>query len=228
MLGLSSLGEAYCFILNRNLLTWPRALLHEIRRLGLIPVIVDLGSSYQPLLDWYDTDPCMVAKFEGNPGPYIVWSGDLLDIVGDNPYCVTDSDLDLSGVPTDCFSALLSLLDAYRLPKIGLSLALNDLPQDGYCTTEVQQWEKQWWVPAGELFEARVDTTFAIYKGGYRKFSTLAQRTRPPYTARHLPWYLTPSTITDEYKYYLEHCGEVSTWGIKMRQILNSSRGTRV
>ena len=42
---------------NRNLLTWPKAMVERISRyegVGDI-IIVDNGSTYEPLLDWYAT-----------------------------------------------------------------------------------------------------------------------------------------------------------------------------
>ena len=45
---------------NRNLLTWPKAMVRDLSKwegIGDI-YIVDNGSTYEPLLEWYATNPC--------------------------------------------------------------------------------------------------------------------------------------------------------------------------
>ena len=55
---------------NRNLLTWPKAMVRDLNKwegIGDI-YIVDNGSTYEPLLEWYATNPCKVVMLGENLG----------------------------------------------------------------------------------------------------------------------------------------------------------------
>ena len=73
--------------------------------------------------------------------------------------------------------------------------------------------------------------TFAVYRGPNRRGRFRygpALRAAPPYTARHLPWYLTPDSINDEWRYYFEHaCCASACWSNKMRRLLEKRRNER-
>jgi hypothetical protein len=46
-------------------------------------------------------------------------------------------------------------------------------------------------------------------------------RTIRPYTAKHLPWYLTKDNIPDDERYYLERSTAISAYSERLRQMLN-------
>ena len=49
---------------NRNLFTWPKAMVERIKEydgVGEI-IIVDNDSTYPPLLEWYATNPCRIER----------------------------------------------------------------------------------------------------------------------------------------------------------------------
>ena len=64
------------------------------------------------------------------------------------------------------------------------------------------------------MFQAEVDTTFALYRSPAEKHSTArALRTAAPYVARHLGWYADSTQPTDEQRYYREHADpSMSHW----------------
>jgi hypothetical protein len=72
----------------------------------------------------------------------------------------------------------------------------------------VHSWERNFWVertPSGRAWRAPVDTTLALYPGlGVAPDFQLvpAARLDAPYLMRHLPWYETPETDTEELAYY--------------------------
>lgn len=187
-----------CYITVHNLLTWTAALVADCRRLGLRPVVCDHGSTYRPLLDWYETDPCEVRRYE-NHGPHGFFNRNE-PAKQTGPYVHTDCDLDLSGVPADALDKLLAALDANPwATKAGLSLETVDVPDDLPWAKEVKGWEAGHWVaraPDGNWI-AGIDGTFALYDNARRNLKDpavnfyRAVRLDRPYTARHLPWYLT-------------------------------------
>jgi len=200
-----------CFITSWNLLTPLIHLVEDVRRLGLKPVIVDNASSYPPLLAWLDQqNQAEIVRARQNHGPRVAWA---LGLVQSEKRCiVTDGDLDLSLLPDD---ALDILQEGFSLDKsvhkVGLSLAIDDLPPDAHLTSEIRQWEQGYWSKAigqrrgATFYEAPIDTTFALYDNR-RPGSTYgpALRVGPPYMARHLPWYWTRDAINEEIRFYLK------------------------
>ncbi len=196
-----------------------------------LPIIVDNDSHYEPLLEWYEWDcPVRVIHTGINGGPQS-WSrpGVMLDHAGLGLpfYIITDSDLDLSGVPLDVLTVLEESLDEWDdKQKAGLSLEINDIPDAHPFAEGVRQWESQFWsrpVVGGEaFFHADVDTTFAMRRscdppaiGTGRSL-----RTDRPYTARHLPWYLTKENITDEWKCYFKTATAGGLmWSARVREL---------
>jgi hypothetical protein len=215
------------FINNRDRLTWTRGLAETVAREPRCEVvIVDNASTYPPLLDWYEQCPFRVVRLTRNLGHEAPWeSGVVADEAGPL-YAVTDPDLDLSGVPGDWLDVLASGLATYPVvAKVGLSLAISDLPVDVPLRREVLEWEGTAWTNRLDerFWIARVDTTFALYAGarvrtGQPRWRDRALRAAPPYTARHLPWYLTSESITDEERYYLRHSAARSHWTRRLRQ----------
>lgn len=193
-----------CFVTCFNLLSPLPQLVSDIRRLGCRPVLVDNASTYPPLLEWLDHCGAEVIRLDQNYGPWVAWSKGL--IAGFDRFVITDSDLDLSGVPDDVLDVLEEGFREYPSAwKVGLSLEIDDLPP-GPIRDRVIEWEKRFWQDrVGRYFIAPVDTTFALYdpKRFRGDWYTPALRADRPYTARHLPWYWTQ--ITAELSYYFRH-----------------------
>ena len=77
---------------NRNLLTWPKAMVRDLSKwegIGDI-YIVDNGSTYEPLLEWYATKPCEVISLGVNAGHQAPWLCGLVQKLGEPYYAVTD------------------------------------------------------------------------------------------------------------------------------------------
>ena len=92
---------------NRNLLTWPKAMVRDLSKwegIGDI-YIVDNGSTYEPLLEWYATKPCEVVSLEVNAGHQAPWLCGLVQKLGEPYYAVTDPDLDLTKTSRQPFSS---------------------------------------------------------------------------------------------------------------------------
>ena len=208
------------WINNRNRLTTTKAMVAYLRMVhGAEPIIVDNASTYPPLLEWYATGPCKIVRLPDNRGPRAPWTLPFDLAMGGKHYAVTDSDLDLEGVPSDL---LLQLRDGLlRYPaaiKAGMSLEIDDLPNDKPLTPTIRAWESQFWQKqlSDQWWSADVDTTFALYRAGtgWGRYGP-AIRANRPYTARHVPWYCEDS---NEERYYTEHCDpQWPTWATRRR-----------
>lgn len=215
---------------NFNRLSWVQGMLEKIATIpSCYPLIVDNASTYEPLLEWYETKPCEVIRQQnfGHLGP---WSQGIVEKYGKEGYVVTDPDLDISDVPVDVLDVLKEGLKKYQhIVKAGLSLEIEDLP-DSTLGKEAYGWERQFWRCAndGRFYFAALDTTFALYRGNYTQWTPhflSGVRAFRPYTARHLPWYNVKSTdnriinlytkmdVTDEEFAYRRNSKTASHWG---------------
>jgi len=195
------------FIVNRNLLTWPKRMVEQLHSWGMKNImIVDNASTYEPLLEWYENCDVRVIRLDENLGPRAVWHAGLNKDVEDL-YIVTDPDLDLSNLPGDVLDLLLVGLARFPMVrKVGLGLKKPTNP--ALLTPEAEQTEARWHsCPLDDqFFSALVDTTFALYsKSRDHLWFFYGVRTREPYEAVHLPWTEAIREIKEEYRYYLEH-----------------------
>ncbi len=214
------------FIIMHDLLSWPRAMVEYLSLMPeALPILVDNASTYPPLLEYYESCPYEVIRLTENMGHHAPWAADLITSRANDLYVVTDPDLDLSHVPLDMLVRLEAGLRAHpTVSKAGLSIEIKDIPFDFPKRKEVLGWETPFWErPVGERwYDAPLDTTFALYSiqkgwpGGFMG----AIRAARPYTVRHLPFYLTPGNLTDEYRYYMEHASEVSSSSQYLRGVL--------
>jgi hypothetical protein len=199
------------YIVNYNRLTWPKAMADWLGRVaGIEPVFVDNASTYEPLLEYYETCPHKVIRLDENLGNRAPWIAEIVFEAKERFYAVTDPDLDLTGIPYDVFDVLTEGLVRFPgIVKSGVSLRMDDLPSENPLTAQIVEWESQFWQrPLDDrFFDADVDTTLAVYAldHGFASAQTnRAVRAAPPYTARHLSWYMTPDDVGDEEVNYLQ------------------------
>lgn len=200
-----------------------RKLVLKLEKIGLKKIVfIDNDSTYPPLLEYLDSSPYQVMYLKQNIGHTSPWeTGITRTLIPHGYYIVTDPDV----IPTDeCLANkpiehLISVHKKYpSYQKVGLGLKIDDLPEHYPLKKEVISWESQFWkteIKSG-IFEAGVDTTFALYKPGtflYTLHPSL--RTGEPYVARHMPWYNDPSKQTDEDKYYKFRANtNVTSWNV--------------
>ena len=199
---------------NCNLLTYPKqmvASLAEFDDIGDI-IIVDNNSTYEPLLDWYATNPCKIVRT--NSSHHLTpWYINLPQQLKASFYVVTDPDLDLSITPKD---ALVYLQDKIKYnntyDKIGLSLKNWNVSSTSPYYQFLKDWSSITWdvssLKNGLLTNQQVDTTFAIYDIN-RNPCGKSCATYLPYSVNHIPWEFSSEYIRDlktnnyEYYYYL-------------------------
>jgi hypothetical protein len=180
--------------------------------------LVDDASTYQPLLDWYETCPHLVVRLETSVGQLAPWlSGTINTHAAGEAYVVTDPDvLPDDDCPLDAIDHFRRVLDGFpEIAKVGFGLRIDDLPRRYRLRRSVQAWESQFWrhPAAPGLYRASIDTTFALYRAHTPPTMGPALRTGWPYVARHLPWYSDSRNPTAEETYYSAHARrDVTSW----------------
>lgn len=213
------------FIIAYNRLTMLKNLAENLTQAGLEVIIIDNASTYEPLLEWYKTNPYFIVRMDKNYGHQVLFN-QCPELITDRYYIVTDHDLDISHLPSNWVDVLRKGLDLFpNVIKSGLSLRIDDLPENNY-TKEVISWEIKYWERElrDGFYLSEIDTTLAMYDKT-RDFGKLpndrffsAVRADKPYESLHLPWYNTLENMDDEEKYYSEHTG--TYWNEKFKALI--------
>jgi len=208
---------------NRNLLTYPRQMLERVSKFDNVGeiIIVDNSSTYLPLLNWYETNPCKIIKTELS-GHLTPWYINLLASLNSEFYIVTDPDLDLTNTPLDTLTFLYEKMIKYpEYDKIGLSLSNWNVSEDSPYHEFLKAWSSTTFNPTtvyDELYtNQQIDTVFAMYNIN-RNFRGSSCATIEPYSAKHIPWEYTNEDILNmennnpEYYYYLTNANNSSSY----------------
>ena len=209
------------FINCRDRVTMLQGLIARLEKSGYHNIhIVDTGSTYPPLLEFYNQHTYTV-HYVGDslPNPhYAVWNHNLVNSAGhgNDFYVYTDPDvLPIDECPDDFIERFYNLLQKYpRFPKVGFGLKIDDLPDCYAHKGSVIDWEGQYWKFQIEpdVYEGNIDTTFALYRPGCKGHG-YGLRTGGLYLARHLPWYVDTKSPSEENLYYVSHAVTgINTW----------------
>lgn len=184
------------------------------------PVIIDNDSTYPPLVDFLADSKIEAVRLEQNLGHLAPWRSDVVQASfgSAGPVVVTDCDVvPDDDCPHDAVERLAEVLLSHAdIDKAGLGLRIDDLSNSYGLREEVIEWERKFWEReiAPGVFDAEVDTTFALYRKLGESHTTIrALRTGAPYVARHLSWYSDSSNPSKEQIYYRQHSdGSTSHW----------------
>lgn len=172
--------------------------------------LCDNASTFPPMVEFLHSTKHHVVFNEINLGHRGPWLSGLVTQLGlEHHFVVTDPDVvPVEECPDDVFQVFHETLNRYpEVDKVGFSLRLDDLPDCYAHRDDVILWESQFWRnthPSG-FFVAEIDTTFAMYRPGEGHQNDRALRSKPPYVARHTPWYQDSSNPTEEQTYYVQH-----------------------
>ena len=205
---------------NRNHLTYLKRLISSLAKRGYHNLyILDNGSDYPELLDYYHDSPYEVIRLGRNVGYCALWDTEVFARFKDQYYIYTDSDLELVDDCPDHFAAvLLYFLSRYpNIGKAGLSIRSDDIPEHYALKKQVLLMEEgnQHKRLEKMVFDARVDTTMALYRPNHfgDALKLKAIRVAYPFSVRHLPWYENTSALEPEQTFYYEHANRSSYWG---------------
>ena len=205
---------------NRNRLTYMIKLINRLKEMNYNNIIIlDNASTYPPLLEFYKKTDCEVIFLGENLGYNSLEKIPLYLKLRKNYFVYTDPDvIPIENCPKDFMKLFYQKLKKYPLlQKVGFSLKIDDLPGHYGQKDDVLKWEGQFYNSKIDdvLFNARIDTTFALHRP-YARISTKGRykmaRTAYPYQARHLPWYIDTTNISEEEKYYIDHVEIGTHW----------------
>lgn len=218
------------FIMNWNWLEWTKKQAEFFTECGHEVIIVDNGSTYKPLLEWYIQCPYRIITTKGvelSTYNRFVWEMDLPDLyTTDNFYAVTDSDLGFKDVPKDFVEILTNdLKRSEGIIKSGFSLKIDDLPDNVYAN-RYREAEKNNFPSQDKygFYSVPIDTTFAVYsKERCKNLSSMwrakgdkvpdsfldhryfyrSHRSPSPYIVQHLPWYMDINNLSEEQQHHI-------------------------
>jgi len=190
-------------------------------------IIIDNCSTYPPLLAYYKEikDKTTIHKMNHNYGHKAFWVNlRLFYKYAKGYYVVTDADILLNEkTPLNFIEVFKKLLDDNKhVTKVGTALRIDDIPDSYPRKQEAIEWEKKLcWAKEinKDLYDAPIDTTFALYRPGYISGDFFrAIRVAGDFMARHGGWYVDGNHMTEEQLYYSKTATDVYTWKVKMSE----------
>jgi hypothetical protein len=236
-----SMKSTYIFICNFNRFEPTKNLVNSLTSRGYNNIVIlDNGSTYTPLLEWYKTlQPEQVYFCKNNYGPEALdcvrnYESEFQEkynhIVLNEYHVYTDSDVvPIDEVPDTFIDDMIELCKKYQIPKLGLSLKIDDLPEhfilkDRVIKHESSFFEREYILDEKcQLFKAPVDTTFAVNSPGLNcGYNDFAYRAAGDYFARHIPWYYDANNLPDDELYYLQNIqGSRPHWSNILKSMIN-------
>ena len=179
--------------------------------------VIDNASNYEPLLEYYRDSGVRVFYLDTNVGYTSLWRTPIQKNFVHSYYAYTDSDIEpVPECPDDFVAYFKTVMDRYpQVRKVGFGLKIDDLPDSFALRKSVIDHESKFWGRPLEpgLYEAPIDTTFALYRPGVVGGWWLpAIRTGKPYCARHLPWYADSANPSAEDLYYQSTSSAPTHW----------------
>ena len=212
-------------IINFNQLFYFKQMIDFLLKRGFKNiVIIDNNSSYPPLLKYYDEIQSKVTihRLDTNEGHMVFWKRqDLFEKYAEDYFVITDPDIILNkDLPQNFLKYFKAILDHYiSTVKVGTALRIDDIPETFNPKLKVLKWEQQFWENriAKNIYNAKIDTTFALYRPGYKDAANFftAIRVAGKYTAGHGGWYVDSENLTEEQKYYANIPNVSSTWKVE-------------
>lgn len=172
--------------------------------------LLDNASTYPPLLEFYERTSHRVIRLGANVGQRAAWEAGVVEqYCAGEYYVVTDPDVvPVQDCPPDALDVFHRTLQRFPTRcKAGFGLKIDDLPDHYRFAEEVRTWEAQFWERelAPGLYDAQIDTTFALYRPDMPFQIDNSIRTGKPYIARHTAWYANSSALSEEERYYRQH-----------------------
>jgi hypothetical protein len=210
---------------NFNRLSYPQLLIARLEEWGYNNIIIlDNNSTYPPLLEFYKNTKHEVIRLSENKGYMALWNSEVFKRFKGSYYVYTDPDvLPLPSCGEQFLGDMLTCLNKYpEIEKLGLALCIHDLPDHYAFKQQVIDLEKVYWQKevAEGVYDAPVDTTFALYKplAHGNADQCKAHRLNGKYGAQHLPWYEDSSQPSEEERYYRAHVSKNSSYWMNLKK----------
>ena len=181
-------------------------------------ILIDNASTYPPLLRYLNTCPHHVFRSGKNLGHTALWQiPEFKKTISSSWYVYTDPDVvPIELCPPDLIAKLYGLLK--RFPdylKAGPGLHLDDIPDHYHLKQKVLDVETSLYGKEVEqgVFQADIDTTFALHRPHTPYILGPALRLRGRYEIRHFPWYVDSANLCEEDIYYRDRATKsVTNW----------------
>lgn len=184
-------------------------------------IFVDNDSTYPPLIEYFERSPYQYINLGRNGMHKAPWESMAVRFFAkDKPYILSDPDIIPENTPTNTISYFGKLLNKYPdINKVGAALRIDNIPDENRQKDDIMSWESRFWLPEigieSDVYNADVDTTFALYRPRTWWFLTNSLRVAGPYAMVHEPWLQSSKNPTEEFIYYkMRASREVSTWGM--------------
>lgn len=219
----SNFKQIPIIINNFNRLTFTKKLIHRLEEWGYTNIyILDNNSTYPPLLEYYSYSKHKIIRLSENKGYMALWNSNVFSQFKNSYYVYTDPDvLPLESCGENFLNEMLQVLKQYpQIEKLGLALSITDLPDTYKLKEKVIALEQEYWKKqiVKDLYDAPVDTTFALYKPLAKGNADQcpAYRLGGKYGAQHLPWYENSQNPSEEELFYQKSVSKNSSYWINM------------
>jgi glycosyltransferase involved in cell wall biosynthesis len=178
-------------------------------------IIVDNGSDYEPLLEWYTEQSIAKIVYCDNLGHAGAWISGVVSEIKEEFYVVSDGDLGIDDTPDNTLVILKEkLFKQPNLQKIGVGLNWNIVSPKSPYYNRLNLYEKDRWSNSRIIddvyVDVHIDTTFAMYN--VNNYFIGGGSLYYPYVARHYPWELSINHDNAEFSYYLKSASSSSSY----------------
>lgn len=207
-------------LINYNRLDTTEKLIDQLLLLGYDDLyILDMGSTYEPLLKWYEECKKFTVIYHQNTGHKALWNDGILKEYWSTEQwvAVTDSDIELNiNTPKGFIENMICIAKDFRAEKVGCTIAYKDISnpwiKEIIVPIESRYWRYSLSHPTYKIYLAPVDTTMCVVQPG-RPFTYNAVRVGGDYTITHRPWYEDYNNLTEEQQYYHMHADPIIATG---------------
>lgn len=200
-------------IINRDRLQYTEKLCDQLLVLGYDNItILDMGSTYKPLISWYKEQKFAEVILEKNLGHRELWNSGIIDSFRSSWIAVSDSDIELNThTPKGFIEHMIVTAKDFYVDKCGLAIEYQNIPnqflRNVIVPIESRYWDNKLPHVTDMVYMAPVDTSFCVVRTE-SPFTYRAVRLGGEYTCKHLPWYEDWSNLTEEEQYYMDNCDE--------------------
>jgi hypothetical protein len=227
--------EIPVFVISYNNAKYVQNTVNQLKRYHIKPIIIDNCSTDQHsvnILRQIEASGDAQVLFSDKNFGYLVGFLNPVYKVMPELFAYTDPDLQFHpNLPQNFLSVLAEVTEKYSVYKAGFALSLLDdeemidlsitklrgVPQIYPHTMSVREWEQQYWRmkldhPELELYQARHDTTFAVYRKSNLIDFYDGVRVAGDFSAIHLPWYPKLDLMSAEDRARYLEGNKSSTW----------------
>lgn len=209
-------------ICSYNRLYYLKKIINQLNKFSIKPIVLDNNSNNEDLLKFYKkkSKKYFLIKLFKNYGHNVIYEKFIYKNLP-KIFAYTDCDISLNNkIKKNFLFYLRGLTEKYKIQKVGFAIDVNSIKKIklriGYRNrnnriiskyVDAKKYEKQFWETLVQkkpaAYEAKIDTTFAVYNKKYiTKNKLIGIRVADNFTCKHLPWERENKEPLKELKYY--------------------------